>query len=452
MRNPRKLLPFLALLLLGAAGVNHGGGGGDPLAIQFLQTARLIQKANEAGRIDLGVDNQKILTFLDRAQASLEGQQPLIEFPDGDTVNCFGVQKLGCVDDQGVIHVARQGWEQAPPSARVEVTTMELIKVLGGANRYSIAESVARVLDFQKTAGPTELMDAETRPQVVSESVFTKEALTSINRALKIASSGTLIPQFDLTRDDGMENYASVSNNLLTGHCPIPNVERNYFISLLYGGPKPRETFKVVWSGTNRTVIRNVNAGDRLFVLGVTTRKDHCKPPREVDDFSQINVFGSESVQSEKPEGKPVDAYFWDWRLDHQPPTEKPGTMLRASEVPQGKDPRAQVLGDHRLTLEPCAREALNLAISKAAGDEKLAKEIQEFSDGLGPLITGTRQYQIESMYRLQAPGSPQASYVVNLMVGTGAQTTVGFGLAYSFLVKTRLDGSQCRVADVILH
>ena len=126
------------------------GGGGDPLALDFLEHARRIQTVHSViglqGLVLNEVDlNNKIVLV----EQSLEGKEPNLVFPEGETISCFGEPKLGCVDETGKIKIARNGWINATTQLRLEVTAMELLMSLGVRGRYQLARSIAtQVLTF----------------------------------------------------------------------------------------------------------------------------------------------------------------------------------------------------------------------------------------------------------------------------------------------------------------
>lgn len=122
------------------------GGGGDPLANEFLLIGRLferVQKNEPIPGVDVNAD--AVQAKLNDIEASLEGKNPLIVFPDGHVVECFGAPKLGCVKD-GRIEIARIGWINSTIAEKVAVSAMELLLSMGIEDRYGKAQIIANAL------------------------------------------------------------------------------------------------------------------------------------------------------------------------------------------------------------------------------------------------------------------------------------------------------------------
>ena len=140
------LLSIILTLLTfeaGAAPGKRGGmdsGGGDPLANEFLNIGRMIAGILSNDTNDqFGVTQSELLQELDVLKTSLEGHQPKLIFPPGETVDCFGAPKLGCVKN-GVIYIARESWEnKSSLQTKIELAAMELLLRLGIDGRYDKA-------------------------------------------------------------------------------------------------------------------------------------------------------------------------------------------------------------------------------------------------------------------------------------------------------------------------
>ena len=122
------------------------GGGGDPQAVQFLQIGRFFafhqMKSKIAGN---DVSAEKIHKHINSLEASLEGKTPRLVFHDGDSVNCFGEPKLGCVSN-GTIRIARDGWLKAGLETKIQLAAMEILLLMGFEGRYPRAAKVSKAL------------------------------------------------------------------------------------------------------------------------------------------------------------------------------------------------------------------------------------------------------------------------------------------------------------------
>lgn len=123
--------------------ISHGGsngGGGDPLANDFIRVARIVhQKIHSA---DAQFRAAEFLQKIDELDGSLEGRSPKIILPPGDTVNCFNEPKLGCFSD-GKMRIARDGWKKASAVEKVEVTAMEIYMSMAQSRRYELGKSIS---------------------------------------------------------------------------------------------------------------------------------------------------------------------------------------------------------------------------------------------------------------------------------------------------------------------
>jgi len=136
----------LAVYATGRMGGMHGGGG-DPRSDDFVKIGRAIQGTLTARGDSSSPSQRELNDLLNKIEASLAGQSPLLEFQDGWSVRCHGVAKPACVSD-GKIAVAGDYWDSANLRDQLRVVTMETWMLSGkGAVRYSEAAGVAdRVL------------------------------------------------------------------------------------------------------------------------------------------------------------------------------------------------------------------------------------------------------------------------------------------------------------------
>ena len=127
------------------ASIGHDqGGGGDPLASEFIRVARAISTVltdqSSAGELQ----KTRFDTALERVSESLSGTNPLVVFPDGTTISCYQAPKIGCVPGDGRIHIARQGWAASTEKDKIEIAAMELSLLAGiGQKRYEFAPDLA---------------------------------------------------------------------------------------------------------------------------------------------------------------------------------------------------------------------------------------------------------------------------------------------------------------------
>jgi hypothetical protein len=81
---------------------------------------------------------------LDRIQESLDGKTPAVYFPDVDTVDCYGVPKVGCVRTDRTIEIARKGFQSYNVSGRYEIVALEVFKLSHESGRYAQARAIAK--------------------------------------------------------------------------------------------------------------------------------------------------------------------------------------------------------------------------------------------------------------------------------------------------------------------
>lgn len=157
------ILGLICLFAPAHAEARLGGmdsGGGDPLANEFLEVARAISNAiptNDGS--EFGINRQQFNDEVNLVAKSLEGHDPILVFPEGDTVVCFGAPKLGCVID-GKIHIARGGWQKsATDNEKFQVTAMELFMHMAIPMRYEnaavLAEKITPTTVFGAAFNPT---------------------------------------------------------------------------------------------------------------------------------------------------------------------------------------------------------------------------------------------------------------------------------------------------------
>jgi len=136
-------------------GGGFNGGGGEPLANDFLKKAELISQAIELDLISgikgsslnedsfaIPVDASRFREITKKIRKSLDDQNPLLVFPPGETLDCFGEPKIGCVSNDGIIHVARNGYLSLSSSRQFELVALEYFKLMSLLNRYELAQYV----------------------------------------------------------------------------------------------------------------------------------------------------------------------------------------------------------------------------------------------------------------------------------------------------------------------
>lgn len=140
MLSPVILLVFSAL----PAFANRESGGGDPLAIEFIQISQAVSKILPAYPAPGEISKNAFDSAVGEVRTSLGGVDPLVQFPAGETISCFRAPKLGCVPGDGKIYIARQGWLNSPVKQRIELTIMEMSLLAGnGKARYEFANDLA---------------------------------------------------------------------------------------------------------------------------------------------------------------------------------------------------------------------------------------------------------------------------------------------------------------------
>jgi hypothetical protein len=125
------------------------GGGGDPRAVEFIQISRKIESALQMRQVPgLPLDRNELKTKIDLLEESLDGPAPLITFPKGDLVDCFGAPKIGCTYAKtGRIEIAREGWEKLSTKEKYQVVMLELLKLMKVAGRYSKSGALSHFLE-----------------------------------------------------------------------------------------------------------------------------------------------------------------------------------------------------------------------------------------------------------------------------------------------------------------
>jgi len=123
-------------------GVGHGGGG-DPLVIDFMEKADVVEAVLEKNApAGLAITSEQVRAKLKTISESLEGHSPALIFEEGETLQCFGATKLGCFEN-GVIRFARAGWQASSDKEKIELAAMELLLSLGQTGRYEFAAQIA---------------------------------------------------------------------------------------------------------------------------------------------------------------------------------------------------------------------------------------------------------------------------------------------------------------------
>jgi hypothetical protein len=225
MREPRKctLSVFasglaLALSIPLTAFAGPGGmdsGGGEPYANQFLQIGRFFETTQRNNPIaGVEVNSKAIKRALDKIEMSLEGEpsKRLVLFPPGETVNCEGIPLLGCVAS-GKIQFARQGWENASMEEKIEVSALEIAKVLELKDRYKTAAKVRDAL--AKKLVLTDGVEGLPRTSEVVKSFVLKELNQPKNKLREIILQVQYEScQYSGCQDDG-KPYRFKSSDLL---------------------------------------------------------------------------------------------------------------------------------------------------------------------------------------------------------------------------------------------
>ena len=140
------LLPFTVLAAPRASG-GMDSGGGDPLVNEFLSVGDLIsQVIPKSANSQFGINQSDLLQELNVLRTSLEGHKPKLVFLPGETVDCFGAPKLGCVYN-GTIFIARESWEnQTSFENKVQLTSMELLLRMGVGGRYEKGPEITKLV------------------------------------------------------------------------------------------------------------------------------------------------------------------------------------------------------------------------------------------------------------------------------------------------------------------
>lgn len=137
-------LPSFAQARIGG----QGSGGGDSLAFEFINIGRAIEfhlRTQPSPEFDLS--SQHLGSLLTEIERSLEGHNPILLFPEGETYNCRfedsqqDIPKEGCVEN-GVIHIAREAWKKATYVNRLKLVGMEVLMFAGKKSRYKKADSL----------------------------------------------------------------------------------------------------------------------------------------------------------------------------------------------------------------------------------------------------------------------------------------------------------------------
>lgn len=389
------------------------GGGGDPLVNEFLEVAQKIERAQELHYIQLGVEPFALSVKLHAIRLSLEGKNPLVAFPEGETVSCFGFPKLGCVGADGVIRIAREGWAKSSPRARVEVTAMELVKSLQGIDRYRVASEAADVLGGEGRFDAEELYQAVNAAQKFQPLFDQRCEIPVINSAMRMLGTGDRYPQFDLKRDDDFQNFTSVTfdeQKTNAGRSSDKFTRQFLFVSAIWNSDVA--SVPMVFPIGGKMVRREGVKGERQMVYVFYKAQE----PRYSMNRC-VEIERTQYDQATRAEGDYLEAPLTWHSTDEGPKEIKPEWMKQAP------------------FFQPCQRDTLNLALERAALDQSFEK------------FTGNtfRSYELLSAYRmenLKKPGS--YTYFINLNV-----STFGFSTPYIFRMTATESEDTCTISDV---
>lgn len=127
-----------------------GGGGGDPMANDFLDAGWAVKSLLESHAISrVNEDSTQFGVWLTRIQKSLDGTTPLLTFPEGRTVECFGETKIGCVDAAGKIKIARDTFQNFRLPEKYELVAQEIFKLMNVEDRYPKARRISDQVRIQ---------------------------------------------------------------------------------------------------------------------------------------------------------------------------------------------------------------------------------------------------------------------------------------------------------------
>ena len=389
------------------------GGGGDPLANEFLEIAQQLQRAQELKYIHLGVQDAALKEKIHSIRSSLEGQSPLVMFPGSEVVFCFGAPKLGCVDSDGVIRIARLGWERASQRDRVELTAMELVKSLHGADRYRVANEAAEVLGGEGRFNAEELYQAVNAAQRFQPLFNTTCQLPTLNAAMRVLGAGYRYPQFDLRRNDDFQNFTSVSfDQKHDPQAPHSTAINNQvlFVSAIWNFD--HNSIPTVYPIGDKMIERAGKKGERQIVYVFYKAQSARSTPNPCWEL-QRSIYN----QAPRSEGDNLSAPLT-WHANSEGPASIPAEWLKKESFFRG-----------------CQRDVLNVALERAALDTSFEK------------FTGNtyRTFQLLSAYRmenLKEPGTE--TFFINLDVGT-----FGFSTPYIFRITARETGDSCSISEV---
>lgn len=126
-----------------------GGGGGDPLANDFLDNAKFVQSLLTSPRLKmLDVDPEAMGSWIAKVYKSLDGKNPQLIFPPGETLNCFGSTKVGCTEN-GRIRIARDGYAKMRTAERWELAALEFFVLMDVKDRYLKSRMISDFIRFQ---------------------------------------------------------------------------------------------------------------------------------------------------------------------------------------------------------------------------------------------------------------------------------------------------------------
>lgn len=394
------------------------GGGGDPLANEFLELAKVIAKAQAMDMIDLGIEQKKLDDAIKQLEDSLEGQTPLLMFPPGTVVNCYGYPKLGCVEGNR-IRVAREGWSRTSMRKRVALVTMELVKLLKGRKRYSLGESVAKTLDFMNSSGPTSIFDTTKKTDIIPLFDTTCQ-LPMINQAMSYVAAPDTYPQFDIARPDGIDNFTS--SELLEFTKEGVSRKQTLFISTMFSGKDPRSFWAMMRKidGQVEALVRMPQKfGDRIFT--------HAFYKESFSEYEPVTCARIKTVETYLLPAIPTFA-------ENQASTGRVYPIV--GEVPAS----LKYWADQAVPFfQPCAMRALNIAIERAARD-----------GNFGRIADATnRTYEVLSAYHLRAEDKANGTqrYYISLNVKSW-----NFSLPYTFRITAKQQGESCKISEVTAH
>ncbi len=133
---------FVLLFLFAMPGAVFGG---DNLQ-SFIKLGRAIEDRQRYSPVPwVNVSAQALQETLDQIEESFRTHEYLLSFAPGETVDCFGVPKVGCYEN-GKIRIASGGWYGLDENQRYGLVALELFAWLGVENRYEKARLVAAAM------------------------------------------------------------------------------------------------------------------------------------------------------------------------------------------------------------------------------------------------------------------------------------------------------------------